>query len=182
VSATLFVLVGLPGAGKTTRARELEARHGALRLTPDEWMIPLFGEPEADGGRDVLEGRFVWLALRALRLGVDVVLDFGVWSRDERSALRALAADAGGRCELVYLPIDEAEQRRRVADRLDSAAGTVFAITDEDLTRYRELFEAPDDDELACDTVDPPPAGCATWADWAAQRWPTSTGEPVTPR
>jgi predicted kinase len=92
VSATLFVLVGLPGAGKTTRARELEARHGALRLTPDEWMIPLFGEPEADGGRDVLEGRFVWLALRALRLGVDVVLDFGVWSRDERSALRAIWA------------------------------------------------------------------------------------------
>jgi predicted kinase len=105
-----------------------------------------------------------------------------VWSRDERSALRALAANAGARCELVFLPIDEAEQRRRVADRLDSAAGTVFAITDEDLTRYRELFEAPDDDELACDTVDPPPAGCATWADWAAQRWPTSTGEPVTPR
>ena len=39
----------------------------ALRLTPDEWMIPLFGHHDADGKRDVLEGRFVWLALRTLR-------------------------------------------------------------------------------------------------------------------
>jgi hypothetical protein len=41
-------------------------------------MIPLFGEPEAGGKRDVLEGRLVWLALEALRLGSSVILDFGV--------------------------------------------------------------------------------------------------------
>lgn len=41
--ATMFLMVGLPGAGKTTRANELAAAHRALRLTPDHWMIPLFG-------------------------------------------------------------------------------------------------------------------------------------------
>lgn len=45
---TLFVMVGLPASGKT-RARELAESQHAIRLTPDEWMIPLFGEPEADG-------------------------------------------------------------------------------------------------------------------------------------
>lgn len=59
---TWFLTVGLPGAGKTTRARQLAKEHSALRLTPDEWMIPLFGEPEADGKRDVLEGRLLSLA------------------------------------------------------------------------------------------------------------------------
>jgi hypothetical protein len=29
-------------------------------------MISLFGEPEADGRRDVLEGRLIWVALEAL--------------------------------------------------------------------------------------------------------------------
>ncbi len=43
---TLFVMVGLPASGKTTRAKEIEETWQALRLTPDEWMIPLFGEPE----------------------------------------------------------------------------------------------------------------------------------------
>ncbi|GAB1693509.1 hypothetical protein [Krasilnikovia sp. M28-CT-15] len=40
-------------------------------------MIPLFGESEADGRRDVLEGRLIWVALEALRVGTSVVLDFG---------------------------------------------------------------------------------------------------------
>ena len=52
--ATLILMVGLPAAGKTTRARELAAAHQALRLTPDHWMIPLFGDSMADGRRFVL--------------------------------------------------------------------------------------------------------------------------------
>jgi predicted kinase len=86
--ATLFLIVGLPGAGKTTRAKEPAAKYRALRLTPDEWMMPLFGEPDAGGKRDVLEGRLSCIALQALRLGTSTVLDFGLWGRDERSALR----------------------------------------------------------------------------------------------
>ncbi|HPF81931.1 MAG TPA: AAA family ATPase, partial [Tetrasphaera australiensis] len=53
----LHLTTGLPGTGKTTLAREIEARDNALRLTPDEWMNPLFGHHDADGKRDVLEGR-----------------------------------------------------------------------------------------------------------------------------
>ena len=45
---TLHLTVGLPGVGKTTLARELERAGGALRLTPDEWMVPLFGLRWAD--------------------------------------------------------------------------------------------------------------------------------------
>src|SRR5262249_7845382 len=67
--ATLFLIVGLPGAGKTTRAKELAAKHRALRLTPDEWMIPLFGDSMADGKRFTLEGRLISVALQVLRLG-----------------------------------------------------------------------------------------------------------------
>ena len=66
--AILFLMVGLPGAGKTTRANELAATHRALRLTPDHWMIPLFGDNMAGGKRFVLEGRFISVALQALRL------------------------------------------------------------------------------------------------------------------
>ena len=64
--ATLVLMVGLPAAGKTTRARELAAAHRALRLTPDHWVIPLFGDPLADGKRWVLEGRLISVALQAL--------------------------------------------------------------------------------------------------------------------
>jgi predicted kinase len=171
---TLYVMVGLPASGKSTRAKLIEEERQALRLTPDEWMIPLFGHHNADGKRDVLEGRFVWLALRALHKGIDVVLDFGVWRKDERTALQALAVAAGASCELVYLEIDEDEQRRWRNGRASSDGETTFYISDDDLAEYRLLFEPPDDAELGGGELDPPPADHTSWSSWASERWPTS--------
>ncbi|MFB6893005.1 AAA family ATPase [Kitasatospora sp. NPDC056327] len=170
---TLFVTVGLPGAGKTTRARRLARDHHALRLTPDDWMIPLFGEPEAGGGRDVLEGRLLSLALDALRLGTNVVLDFGCWSRDERSAIRGLAESTGAVCRLVYVPVDEATQRARIAHRWSTAPEDTFPVSEADLARWRTQFEPPDEAELLGHGTDAPPAGWPGWAEWAADRWPS---------
>ena len=172
--AVLYVMVGLPASGKTTRARELERERQALRLTPDEWMIPLFDDNDADGRRNVLEGRFIWLALRALRLGVNVVLDFGVWAKVERTALRALAVDAGASCELVYLDVDEDEQRRRRDHRAAKESATTFHITDDDLAAYRRQFVPPDAAELSGRVLDSPPEGYTSWQSWASNWWPTS--------
>src|ERR1700744_1049394 len=113
----LFLVVGLPGAGKTTRSQGLAATHQALRFTPDHWMVPLFGDSMADGKRWVLEGRLISVARQALRLGTSVVLDYGLWGRDERSALRWLARSAGAQCQVVYLPVDKAGQLAPIARR-----------------------------------------------------------------
>jgi predicted kinase len=170
---TLYVTVGLPGAGKTTRARQIEAEHQVLPLTLDEWMIPLFGVPDAGGKQDVLEGRLVWLAMRALRLGVSVILDFGVWSRDERSALRSLAAEAGAMCELHYLAIDEDEQLRRLESRFECDPGSTYDMRYFDLDKFRSQFQVPSQDELTNGPIDTPPAGHASWGSWASERWPS---------
>jgi predicted kinase len=178
----MFVMVGLPASGKTTRAKEIERDCQALRLTPDEWMIPLFADlgPRAFGQslagtkRDVLEGRLVWLALRALQFGTNVVLDFGVWGRDERSALHHLAKSAGARFQLVYMEVREDEQVRRVRERNTAAPGTTFVITRAELELWRQAFQAPDQAELTACAPGPPPPGYQSWEEWSAERWPTS--------
>src|SRR5689334_10404190 len=166
-------MVGLPGAGKTTRAAELAAAHRALRLTPDEWMISLFDGSQPDGKRDLLEGRLIALALQVLRLGTDVVLDFGLWSRDERSALRWLARSVGARGQVIYLPVDAGVQRARVAHRQATAPHTTFPMSDADLVAWRGRFEAPDAAELRGRTIPGPPPGWPGWPQWAADRWPS---------
>ena len=114
---TLFLTVGLPATGKTTAARRLEADHHALRLTKDEWMKALYGEQNPPSASDVIEGRLIEIGLRALELGLNVVIDFGLWGRDERSALRQAAADRGAGVEMHYFEVSAAEQRRRLDQR-----------------------------------------------------------------
>ncbi len=172
-AATVLLMVGLPAAGKTTRATELAEEHRALRLTPDSWMVPLFGDSMAGGRRFVLEGRLVSVALQALRLGTSVVLDFGLWARDERSALRWLARSAGASCRVVYLPVDEDVQLARIAHRQATAPQRTFPMTEADLALWRERFEVPDAAELAGGDVPGPPAGWPGWEEWAADHWPT---------
>ncbi|WP_433513466.1 AAA family ATPase [Nonomuraea sp. CA-143628] len=171
--AKLLLMVGLPGAGKTTRAEELAAAHRALRLTPDEWMISLFDGSQPDGKRDMLEGRLIALALRALRLGTNIVLDFGLWSRDERSALRWLATSAGAACQVIYLPIDKDVQRARIAHRQATAPHTTFPMSEADIDEWRKQFQAPDAAELGGGDIPGPPPGWPGWPEWAADRWPS---------
>jgi predicted kinase len=168
----LFLIVGLPGAGKTRLARQLAAKYQALRLTPDEWMIPLFGQPEGDGRRDVLEGRLLWLAFEAATLGTSVVLDFGFWSRDERTALRAIASEHGVATRVTYLPIDRETQIARIAERLHRTPETSFPTTAADLNAFASTFEVPTLDELNDGPLGQPPTG-GSWRGWAAARWPS---------
>ncbi|GLV85980.1 hypothetical protein Slala03_56690 [Streptomyces lavendulae subsp. lavendulae] len=170
---TLFLMVGLPGAGKTTRARQLAAEHDALRLTPDDWMIPLFGEAEADGKRDVLEGRMLWLALEAVRLGTNAVVDYGCWSRDERSAIRWLVEAEGACFRMVYLPVDEETQRARIAHRWATTPEETLPMSEADILHGRAHFEEPDAAELEARGDAGPPPGWVDWREWAADRWPS---------
>jgi predicted kinase len=168
-------MVGLPGAGKTTRAKELAAAHQALRLTPDHWMIPLFGDSMADGKRWVLEGRLISVALQALRLGTSVVLDYGLSGRDERSALRWLARSAGAACQVVYLPVDKDVQLARIAHRQETTPHQTFPMSEADVDAWRQQFQVPGAAELDGGEIPAPPAGWPGWAEWAVDHWPSCT-------
>ena len=172
---TLHLTVGLPGVGKTTLARELEQADGALRLTPDEWMAPLFGLRWADfgGKRDVLEGRLIWVGHQVLRAGVSVILDFGCWSPEERYALRAIANVAGADFELHYLTLPEDERRQRADARWRESPEEVFEMSIEDHERFRALFTPPTPDQLKGCPLPPPPIPFESWPAWASDRWPT---------
>jgi predicted kinase len=169
----LVLMVGLPGAGKTTRAKQLASAHQAIRLTPDHWMIPLFGDSMADGKRFVLEGRLISVAMQALRLGTSVVLDFGLWGRDERSALRWMARATGAGCQVVYLPIDKDVQLARIARRQEMEPAQTFLMSEAEVDRWRKQFQVPDAAELDGGEISEPPTGWSDWPEWAADHWPS---------
>ncbi len=73
---------------KTTAGRRIEIEQRALRLTKDEWVKALYGHENPPSAQDVVEGRLIQIGLRALELGNNVVIDYGLCGRDQRSALR----------------------------------------------------------------------------------------------
>ena len=150
--ATLYVMVGLPGSGKTELSRRLEHERSALRLNIDEWHVPLFGqdakEAEHDARHTVIENLLWGVASRALALGLDVILDFGCWTREEREDYRLRAKQLGAASEVIFLDVPEDELLRRLAVRSSQPSQTTFQISAEMMKPWIAVFQRPTPDEL----------------------------------
>jgi predicted kinase len=149
---TLFLICGLPGSGKTTLARELEASRPALRLCPDEWIAVILADPadtaELDRLRTPVESVQWQLAKRALVLGLDVVLEYGFWSREERTFFRKEAEALGASVELRYLHVSRDELWARLMRRNADLPPGTFPVTLEQLDLWSSWFEVPAPDEF----------------------------------
>ncbi len=150
--ATLFLICGLPGAGKTTLAKQLEHSQSALRLCPDEWITTILADAndsaELDRLRSPVEALQWEVAKRALVLGLNVVLENGFWSRAERASYRAQAEALGARVELHYLEVSRPELWARLAKRNTNLPPGTFVVSEEQLDLWLSWFEAPTKDEL----------------------------------
>lgn len=149
--ATLMLICGLPGAGKTTLAKRLEQERNALRLCPDEWIAALLRDPaetrELDRLRAPVESVQWDVAARALTLGVHVILEWGVWSRAERADFRARAEALGATVETHFLLVDRDELWSRLSRRNADLPPGTLVVTEAQLDTWRELFEPPAPDE-----------------------------------
>jgi len=157
--ATLHLMVGLPCSGKTTLARQLETKYSALRLTPDEWHIQLFGhdfgdnmteteEVMHDSRHDSVESLMWDVAARVLVLGVDVILDFGCWVRSQRDEFRFRAKSLGAGFKIHFADVPEEVLFERLKARNDMDAEGTFFIPEAKLKQWIQIFEPPSSEEL----------------------------------
>jgi predicted kinase len=152
-SATLHLMVGLPCAGKTTLAKQLERQVQALRLSPDEWQTRLFGQdldhPRHDWRHDSIEDLLWNVAAKVLGHNVDVILDFGFWKQIEREDYRARAATLGAGTVIHYLHVPEKVLLRRLDIRNDLMPDGTAYIPPDLLRDWIKLMEPPNEEELS---------------------------------
>jgi predicted kinase len=140
---TLYLLCGLPGAGKSTRAAEITASTRAIHLSPDEWIPPLGLSLVDYEFRFKFQDVMLVHAGKLLALGVSTVIEFGSWARDDRERIRQVGVDAGARTELHFLDAPVDELARRVLSRGGPGAEKLVS----DVLPSADQFERPTPEE-----------------------------------
>jgi predicted kinase len=149
------LLVGITGSGKTTLAKALEQR-GLTRLSVDEEVHRRHGRygvdyPEYEyfaRERPVLDAIRQQL-ITYLDDGRAVVLDHGLWLRDDREAWKKTVESAGGTWRLVYLPVERDELLRRLHGRNQRQDANALTVTGSALNDFFARFQPPTPDEHA---------------------------------
>lgn len=153
-SGTLVLVCGLPGSGKTTFAKRLEADREAIRMCPDDWIEAVLQDPsdsdEKDRLRDVIENLQWDLAKQYLCKGLTVILENGFWAEEERSQYAMEALELGARIELYAMDSSDLDELwRRIDLRNKSLRTPTWVMLREDHEAKWIGFEAPTLEEIA---------------------------------
>jgi predicted kinase len=81
-----------------------------------------------------------------MELGIDVVLDFGFWTREGRDATRAKISGLGAHARLYRLACPEDEAWQRIEKRNSNLQGS-FLIDRNAFDGFKKRFEPLDPDE-----------------------------------
>lgn len=153
--AKVIATCGRICCGKTTYAKSLIKKSGGVLLSCDEITLGVLGGQLGDRHDEILQRIQQYLltkALEILRNGSDVVLDWGLWTSEERSRIRNFFIEHGFEYELHYLDIPEGEWMERIKKRnlaVTAEKSCESYLVDEGLLRKASLlFEPPSDDEI----------------------------------
>ena len=147
----VYVICGFIGAGKTTFARKLEEKTGAMRITKDEWLIRLIGNDPTIDGFEEYNNKLCELsrdvAFQLVEKGIDVIIDEGFWAREQRVELRRRIDVIGAKEVLYYVEAPIETIRDRVVGRNNNLTKDSFNISKEMLDNYLRHWQPPSKDE-----------------------------------
>lgn len=152
--AKVILVCGKICCGKSTYAEQLCDENKAVLLSVDEIMLALFGLYAGEKHDEYVAKTKKYLLNKSVEIietGIDAVLDWGFWRKDERTFMKEFYTSEGIEYETHYIDISDDVWRARL-DRRNSAvsAGEVNAyIVDDNLAaKFEAMFEMPDREEI----------------------------------
>lgn len=117
-------------------------------------MLALFGTDAGekhDMYTEKLQAYLLEKSAEIVMSGIDVVLDWGFWTREKRTAAREFFERRGICCEFHYLDVDDETWAARINKRnktVGAGSLTDYPIDAGLLEKFTSLFEMPDREEI----------------------------------
>ncbi len=149
--ATLHLMTGFMGFGKTTIAKELEKKYSAVRLTHDEFMVKLYGRnmPYNDfhTNYDKVDNMLWDLAAQIINTGTSVIMDYGFWSHDDREKAYNRAKNITENVVFHLIECDLHTAKQRILQRSAENPDELYISEDEfdTLAKRYEPWDYRDD-------------------------------------
>ncbi len=152
--ATLHLIEGPVGAGKSTYAGRLALAEGAVHLNLDEWMVHLFSpDRPADGfmpwygeRKDRCIDQIWRITERLMDADITTVLELGLVQRAAREHIYARADAAGYVLQVHVLDTPRETRRQRVRARNETGSGTFRMVVSDEIFELADgAWEAPDE-------------------------------------
>lgn len=146
----IVLFCGLPGSGKTTLAKQLEARGEGIRICTDEWQADLKVDGAAlyDNFHERLQRRLYKLVLQLLQNSQNIILEDGLWTKEERTEKLVDAKSCGATTTLHYFALSFEEIWKRLNSRNDNLSHGAVVMTKRDLQKCWDKFEKLTSEEL----------------------------------
>ena len=152
--AKIFLICGKICCGKSTYSEKLRKEHSAVLLSIDEITLSLFGQHCGEKHDDYVERTENYLfekSLEILEIGVNVVLDWGFWTKEERKYAKTFYESRNIECEFHYIDVSDEEWTRRLTKRNASVLKNEVSAyyVDENLAiKFAGIFEKPEKEEI----------------------------------
>lgn len=152
--AKVILICGKICSGKSTYAKQLPAAGQPVILSVDEIMLAVFGlyagEKHDEYAASVRHYLFQ-KSLELIRAGVDVILDWGFWTKAGRDEAKEFYRSRNIECELHYLDLSDDVWQACINQRNQSvmAGETTAYIVDSALAaKFEARFEPPAKEEV----------------------------------
>lgn len=136
-------------SGKSTYADRITKTRKAIILSVDEIMLTLFGQNADDIYVERAKSYLYKKSLEILEAGINVILDWGFWTHDERKFVKEFYTSKGIENELHYVKISCDEWQNRISKRNNQKdESATYLVDDELITKSKNIFEEPDKSEV----------------------------------
>ncbi len=150
----VYLICGKICSGKSTYAEQLRIQNNAVVLSTDEITLALFGQHCGDKHDDYVERTQNYLfnkSLELIEVGINVILDWGFWMKEERDYAREFYNSRNIACEFHYIDISDETWKARLKKRNSEilAEETIAYYIDDNLAeKFGVMFEEPNEDEI----------------------------------